>query len=54
MTDPPTEVCCQGTSAIWEYLQEKRCKKVMNLKVGVLRKPPQYTYKAVFLVIDTM
>ncbi|KAM9279224.1 LOW QUALITY PROTEIN: leucine-rich repeat and IQ domain-containing protein 4 [Morus bassanus] len=23
MTDPPTEVCCQGTSAIWEYLREK-------------------------------
>ncbi|KAM6064415.1 leucine-rich repeat and IQ domain-containing protein 4 isoform 2-T2 [Theristicus caerulescens] len=54
MADPPIEVCCQGTPAIWEYLREKRYKKAMNLKVGVLRKPPQYTYKAVFLVIDTL
>jgi len=54
MTDPLTEVCCQGTSAIWEHLQEKGHKKAMNLKVGALRKPPQYTYKAVFLVIDTL
>ncbi|KAM6389142.1 LOW QUALITY PROTEIN: leucine-rich repeat and IQ domain-containing protein 4 [Pluvialis apricaria] len=27
MTDPPTEVCCQGASAIWEYLGEKRYPK---------------------------
>lgn len=33
---------------------EKRHKKAMNLKVGMLRKPPQYTYKAVFLVIATL
>ncbi|GAB0193743.1 leucine-rich repeat and IQ domain-containing protein 4 [Grus japonensis] len=33
MTDPPIEVCCQGTSAIWEYLQEKRHKKARILKV---------------------
>ena len=26
----------------------------MNLKVEVLRKPPQYTYKAVVLVIDSL
>uniref|UniRef100_A0A8C0F6G5 Uncharacterized protein n=1 Tax=Bubo bubo TaxID=30461 RepID=A0A8C0F6G5_BUBBB len=34
MTDLPIEVCCQGTSAIWEYLQEKRCKTcgLMNQK----------------------
>ncbi|KAM9231073.1 LOW QUALITY PROTEIN: leucine-rich repeat and IQ domain-containing protein 4 [Leptosomus discolor] len=51
-TGPPTEACCQGTSAIWEYLQEKRCKKAMNSRA--LRKPPQYTYKAVLLVIDTL
>ncbi|XP_064373242.1 leucine-rich repeat and IQ domain-containing protein 4 [Dromaius novaehollandiae] len=33
MTDPPMEVCCQGTFAILEYLQEKRRKKAMILKV---------------------
>ncbi|KAM6127507.1 LOW QUALITY PROTEIN: leucine-rich repeat and IQ domain-containing protein 4 [Phoenicopterus ruber ruber] len=36
MTDPPTEVCCQGTSAIWEYLREKRRKRAMNLKIQSL------------------
>lgn len=41
MTDPPIEVCCQGTSAILEYLQEKKHKKAMALKVPVLRKQPQ-------------
>ncbi|NXL48031.1 LRIQ4 protein, partial [Podilymbus podiceps] len=33
MADPQTGVCCQGTSAIWEYLGEKRCKRAMNLKI---------------------
>lgn len=54
MLDPPAEVCCQGTSGIWEYLQEKRHKKAMKLKVGVLRKSPCCTYKAVDFIIDPL
>lgn len=41
MTDPPIEVCCQGTSAILEYLQEQKRKKAMVVKVPALRKQPQ-------------
>lgn len=51
MTDPPIEVCCQGTSAILEYLQEKKHKKAMTLKVPVLRKQCKCTHAAAGLVI---
>lgn len=54
MLDPPIEVCCQGTSAIWEYLQEKRRKKAMKLKVGALRNSARCTYKAVVFIIDLL
>lgn len=57
MTDPPIEVCSQGTSAILQYLWQKRHKKAKASKVGVL-KQPQCTlcmHKAVLLVIrDTL
>lgn len=59
-----------GMATLWQTLQlkcavgghlpsgntygGKRHKKAMKLKVGVLRKSPQYTYKAVLLVIDTL
>lgn len=43
MTDPPIEVCSQGTSAILQYLWQKRHKKAKASKVGVL-KQPQCTY----------
>lgn len=51
MIDPPIEVCCQGTSAILEYLQEKKHKKAMTLKVPVLRKQCKCTHAAAGLVI---
>lgn len=39
MTDPPIEVCRQGTTAILQYLQQKSLKKAKASKVGVLKQP---------------